>query len=100
MTALKSEDILAALQHNREKLRTLGVHKIGLFGSAARNTHTRDSDLDFVVEIEKKSFDTYMDLKFFLESLFGCKVDLVLPNTIKPRLKKHILDEAIYAPGL
>ena len=31
-----------------------------------------DSDLDFVVEFETKSFDAYMDLKAFLEQLFGC----------------------------
>jgi predicted nucleotidyltransferase len=41
-----------------------------------------------------------MDLKFFLENLFGCSVDLVIEKTIKPRLKNSILEEAIHVPGL
>src|SRR5439155_4105079 len=41
-----------------------------------------------------------MDLKAFLEELFGCRVDLVLRDTIKPRLRETILNEALYAPGL
>ncbi|MFQ5807543.1 MAG: nucleotidyltransferase family protein [Phycisphaerae bacterium] len=40
-----------------------------------------------------------MDLKFFLEDLFGRKVDLVLLGSIKPRLRPAILAEAVYAPG-
>ena len=53
-----------------------------------------------MVEFDTKSFDAYMDLKVFLERLFGCPVDLVLRDTIKPRLRETILKEAIHAPGL
>ena len=35
-----------------------------------------------MVEFETKSFDAYMDLKAFLERLFGCPVDLVLREAI------------------
>ena len=44
--------------------------------------------------------DAYMDLKFFLEELFGCSVDLVLADTIKPQLRRSIMREMIHAPGL
>jgi len=37
-----------------------------------------------------------MDCKFYLEELFGRKVDLVMENTIKIRYKPYILDEIIY----
>jgi predicted nucleotidyltransferase len=53
-----------------------------------------------VVEVETKSFDAYMDLKAFLEQLFGARVDLVLKDAIKPRLRERILGEALHAPGL
>jgi hypothetical protein len=56
--------------------------------------------LDFLVEFGKNSFDAYMDLKIFLEELFGCKVDLVLADSIKPRLRETILREAVHVPGL
>ena len=52
------------------------------------------------MELEKKTFDNYMDLKEFLEELFGCKVDLVMKDAIKPRLREPILKETIYAQGL
>ncbi len=52
------------------------------------------------VTFEKKSFDSYMDLKAFLEELFHRRVDLVLADAIKPRLRENILKDAVYAPGL
>ncbi len=76
------------------------MRRLGLFGSVARGVSGPDSDLDFVVEFDAKSFDRYMDLKLLLERLFGCTVDLVLSDAIKPRLKHVILGEAVYAQGL
>jgi uncharacterized protein len=52
-----------------------------------------------VVEFDHVSLRTYFGLKFSLEDLFGCAVDLVIEDTIKPRLRKPILDEVIYTPG-
>jgi predicted nucleotidyltransferase len=94
------EEILKILEENRNTIRGYGVRRLGLFGSCARGECVEASDLDFVVEFEKKSFDAYMDLKLFLEELFGCPVDLVISDTIKPRLRTTILGEAIHAPGL
>ena len=94
------EGILAILQQNRETIRSYGVRRLGLFGSYARGEATKASDLDFVVEFETKSFDAYMNLKEFLEGLFGRRVDLVLADAIKPRLRATILEEAVHAPGL
>lgn len=94
------EEILTILQQNREAIRAYGVRRLGLFGSYARGEGADESDLDFVVEFETKSFDAYMELKEFLETLFGCRVDLVLADAIKPRLRETILREAVHAPGL
>jgi len=40
-----------------------------------------------------------MDAKLFLERLFGVRVDLVLTQTLKPRLRESILREAVHAAG-
>ena len=96
----KREDILSCLEANQEKIRSFGVRSLGLFGSCARGEDTSASDLDFVVEFDKKSFDAYMDLKEFLEDLFACRVDLVTSSAIEPRLRQVILEEAVHAPGL
>lgn len=94
------EQIIKVIEANREKIKSFGMRRLGLFGSAVRGEATESSDLDFLVELEEETFDAYMDLKFFLEKLFNCKVDLVLPDTIKPRLRSYILNETIYATGL
>jgi predicted nucleotidyltransferase len=97
----KSRDkILKILEENQNTIKSYGVKRLGLFGSCARGECSEASDLDFVVEFDKKSFDLYMDLKAFLEELFGCQVDLVLADTIKPRLRTTILEEAVHVPGL
>lgn len=53
------DEILKILQENREAIRSYSVRRLGLFGSHARDESTEASDLDFVVEFEKKSFDAY-----------------------------------------
>jgi len=73
---------------------------LGIFGSYARGEQTEASDMDFLVEFERATFDNYFDLKFFLEDLFGRKVDLVFKDTIKPRIRSTILEETVYAQGL
>lgn len=94
------DEVLRLLEKNRVAILRFGARTLGLFGSCARGEVTEASDLDFVVEFERKSFDGYMDLKIFLEDLFGCSVDLVLTDAIKPRLRSIILGEAVHAQGL
>jgi len=94
------ENVLRRLQEHQHEMRKLGVRRLGLFGSTVRGESSPSSDLDFLVELERNSFDAYMDLKFFLEELFQCRVDLVLADAIKPRLREGILKETAYVPGL
>jgi predicted nucleotidyltransferase len=92
--------ILRILQDNGDRIRTFGVRRLALFGSATRDEQTEASDLDFLVEFDQKTFDGYMGLKEFLEAQFGCPVDLVVREAVKPRLRDAILTSAVYAPGL
>jgi uncharacterized protein len=93
------DEILKRIEENLETIRGFGVRRIGIFGSFARNEHTEASDMDFLVEFENPTFDNYFDLKFFLEDLVGRSVDLVIADTIKPRIRSSILEETIYAQG-
>ncbi len=36
-----------------------------------------------------------MDLKIFLEDLFGKKIDLAIKDTLKPQIRQKILEESI-----
>lgn len=86
------------LNHLTELKEKFGIKEIGIFGSYARGEENKFSDIDILVEFEegKKTFDNYMDLKFYLEELFGIKVDLVIKSAIKSKLKNYILEEVIY----
>jgi uncharacterized protein len=70
MITKNKADILRVLGENRERLINLGVRRLELFGSAVRGEATALSDLDFLVDLQKKTFDSYMDVKEFLENLF------------------------------
>jgi len=72
------------------------VRELGLFGSFKHNTAIKpQSDVDFLVEFEKgkKSYDSLMDLSFYLEELLGRKVELVTPESLSKYLGPHILKE-------
>src|SRR5262245_12532789 len=97
---LTTRVILRTRESQAPTIRRYGVRALGLFGSRARGVPGAESDLDFVVEFNAKTFDAYMDLKVFLEQLFDVRVDLVLKDAIKPRLREKILAEALHAPGL
>jgi predicted nucleotidyltransferase len=70
--------------------------------SFVRGEEREESDIAILIEFEegRRSFDTYMDLKFFLEDLFGRNVDLVDRDTIKPGLAPYILKSVRYVPGI
>ena len=73
------------------------VKRIGVFGSFARGDAGPESDVDIVVELTEPTFDHYMDLKFRLEDVLKRPVDLVMADTVKPRLKPIIDQEVVYA---
>ena len=94
------KQILEKLLANRTKIKNYEVAKIGVFGSFAKGTATKNSDIDILVDFNNKTFDNYMDLKYFLEKLFRKDIDLVMSGTIKPRLKPLILKDVTYVKGL
>ena len=96
---LSKEKILQKIQENFIQIRQFGVQRIGIFGSYVKGSQTATSDVDILVDFDpkQKTFDNYMELKFFLEDLFDTKVDLVLQEALKPVLKPHILGEVVYA---
>ena len=95
---LTAETILKKIESSIGKIKGFGVKNVGVFGSYVRNEQKNNSDIDILVEFEagKKNFDNYMDLKFFLEDLFACKIDLVIKEAIKPALKEYILGSVNY----
>lgn len=96
-TAIQSkESLLHRLQMHQENIRSFGVSRLGIFGSFARNTSIHpDSDVDFFVEFEagKKTFDNFIELSFYLESLLGRRVELVTPQSLNKHIGPAILNQ-------
>jgi predicted nucleotidyltransferase len=94
---MKRDEVLKLLIEHRKDLTRLGVKSLALFGSVARDESKPTSDVDLLVEFEgKATFDGYMGLKFFLEELLGCRVDLVTRKALKPRVRPYVEKEAVY----
>lgn len=98
-TASTAQEILETVAEHQAQLRRLGVRTLGLFGSYSRGEPGPKSDLDFLVVMERPSFRGYMEVKFLLEDLFSRRVDLVLEESLKPRLRSRVLAEVGVCPG-
>ena len=63
-----------------------------------KNEQTSESDVDLLIEFKpgRKSFDNFINLSFFLEDMFGRKVDIVTPESLSPYIGPKILAEVEY----
>ncbi len=91
--------IYSLLRKNQTYLKSLGVKRIGLFGSFVRGEQRARSDVDFLIEFEpgNKSFDNFIRLSFFLEDLMGRRVELITPESLSPYIGPRIIKEVEYA---
>ena len=89
------KDILS--NHKQELSDRFKVEEIGIFGSYVRERQKKKSDLDVLVSFsETIDLFTFVELENYLSDVLGVKVDLVMKDSLKPRLKDRILNEAVY----
>lgn len=93
------QDIFRILLSNQARLKSLGVSRLGLFGSFARGEQNPDSDIDLLVEFApgEKTFDAFMQLSFLLEEILEHPVELVTVESLSPYIGPHILKEVEFA---
>jgi len=94
---LSLEKILDIL---RQQIPTLAerysVETLEVFGSYVRSEQNKDSDLDILVTFkEAPSLLTFIAIENYLSDLLGVKVDLVMKDSLKPKIGEQILSEAI-----
>jgi predicted nucleotidyltransferase len=94
---LSLEKILEVL---RQQLPTLtarySVETLEVFGSYVRSEQKQDSDLDMLVTFrEVPSLLTFIAIENYLTDLLGVNVDLVMKDSLKPKIGQQILREAI-----
>lgn len=72
------------------------VKSLSIFGSYARQDQSDGSDIDVLVEyLEIPGLIRYIELENYLSDLLKIKVDLVLKDSLKPGIAKHVLAQAI-----
>jgi predicted nucleotidyltransferase len=73
-----------------------GAKNVRVFGSAARGDFDQYSDIDFLVDMEKgRSLLDMGGLLMELQKLLGCRVDVVTPKGLRPRIRETVLKEAM-----
>lgn len=93
--ARTKEEVLNRLRELERQLRSLGVKRLGLFGSVVRDQQAPASDVDVLLEFEpgRKSFDNFMRIAFLLEEVLQRRVEVVTTEALSAHFAPRILDE-------
>ena len=93
---MRRDDVIRLLREHWDEICRHSVKHLSLFGSVARDDARADSDIDVLVEFEgAATFDHYTGLLAYLEDLFGRRIDLLTPRSIKPRVRDLIAREMV-----
>ncbi len=88
------------LRDNRDRILRLaakhGARNVRVFGSLARGEADENSDIDFVVEMERgRSLLDLGGFQYELQEFLGCRVDVVTERGLKARIRQRVLQEAV-----
>ena len=93
-----TNQILAILKEKKEYLqKSYPFSELGIFGSYARGDFNEESDIDILVDFDKRidGFE-YIRLAHELEDTFKQKVDIVSRKGIKPRYLPYVEKSLIH----
>ncbi len=90
-------DIIEILKKHKDIIeKKYTVKKIGIFGSYAKGTQKKSSDIDILVELETPTYNNFIDLAFYLEELYGKKIDLITMKGLSPYIFPYVEKEVIW----
>jgi len=73
-----------------------GASNVRIFGSVSRGEEGPDSDVDFLVDMEKgRSLLDRAGLVLELQELLGLEVDVATERSLKERIRDRVLQEAV-----
>ena len=77
-----------------------GVKRIGLFGSYAKGTPTKASDVDILVEFEKPIGLKFVEFAEYIERILGSKTDILTPAGVESirvdKVARYITESVVY----
>jgi predicted nucleotidyltransferase len=93
------ERVLRVLRGHEAEIRAQGVTRLRLFGSVARGEAGPKSDVDLMVDIDRRTRFSLLDLvglQHFLQGLLGREVDLgTTVDKMRPRMRRQFEADAI-----
>lgn len=94
---LTSSIILSRIRDNRNRIKQLGVDRIGLFGSSLRDEQRDTSDIDIIISFRpgEERYSNLFDLHELLVDILGeKKIEIVTMGGLSPYIGPYILKEA------
>ena len=97
---MERDRVIATLRAHEPQLRAVGIVRLSLFGSTARNEARGDSDIDLLAAFDgarRLSLLDMIGIENRLTGLLGQPVDLNEEGTLKPRASENVSREAVRA---
>ena len=92
------DEVLSALKREVMNVKArFGVRRMGLYGSVVRDEAGDQSDIDIPIELdlESVSYQKYLDLEQYLQSLFSRRVDIVTTDGVSKYILPYISREHV-----
>lgn len=92
------DEIITGLQKLEDDLRLRGVVGVAIFGSRARGDHTRDSDLDVLVDVSTDKKFSLLDLVGVSQTIgdaFGVPANMFMRRSLEPEMAESIRPDII-----
>lgn len=88
---------IARLKAHEAELRRLGVQRLFLFGSTARNEAGAESDVDLFFDYERGNLGVYelMEVKEAAAKILGRKADIMTRDSLHRTLRQNIEAAAV-----
>jgi hypothetical protein len=98
---MTKEDIKRLLLENTDIFKKYKVNKLGVFGSYAKGKARKRSDVDLLIDFEETIdlFD-FIHLVDDIQAILKIKVDLAMPDAIKPYIRAKVMSEVEWIEGI
>jgi predicted nucleotidyltransferase len=94
---MKPDEAIACLKQHETELKQLGVERLFLFGSVARDEAREDSEVDLFFDYKKGDLDLFglMDIKERASAILGRHADIMTRDSIHRMLRPRIEQSAL-----